>query len=130
MALRPGSRLLISSHFMPLPRSSMIRASSSGDHLDCFLAGDSDVCEGCRRLAAPDGPDLVKGGITMAAGPGIVIMGPRPSGGPIVLGGYPVFRPGAASSSSWGLSSSEISTLTGGNIGRFCNAIICADEHR
>lgn len=31
-----------------------------------------------------------------------------------------------ASSSSWGLSSSEISTLAGGKIGRFCNAIICA----
>jgi hypothetical protein len=42
MALRPGSCLLISSHFIPLPRSSMIFASSSGDHFDCFLAGDSD----------------------------------------------------------------------------------------
>lgn len=81
-------------------------------------------------MAAPDGPVLVKGGMAMAAGPGIVIMGPKPSGGPMGLGGYPVFRAGAVSSSSWGLSSSEISTLTGGNIGRFCNAIICADEHR
>lgn len=41
MALRPGSRLLISSHFMPLPLNSIIKASSSGDHFDCFLAGDS-----------------------------------------------------------------------------------------
>lgn len=29
----------------------MIRASSSGDHLDCFLAGDSAVWAGWRRLA-------------------------------------------------------------------------------
>ena len=124
MALRPGSRLLISSHFIPLPRSSMIKASSSGDHLDCFFAGDSAVCEGCKRLAAPVGPVLDKGGMAvievMAAGPGIMPIEPR--GGPIVLGGYPEL---GASSSSWGLSSSEISTLAGGNIGR--NAIICAD---
>ena len=34
---------------------------------------------------------------------------------------------GAASSSSWGFNSSEISTLAGGGrIGWFCNAIICA----
>ncbi len=38
MALRPGSSLLQSSHFMPLPRSRMILASSVGLHLDCFLA--------------------------------------------------------------------------------------------
>lgn len=43
MALRPGRCLLISSHFMPSPRSWMIFASSSTDHLDCFLAGDSDA---------------------------------------------------------------------------------------
>lgn len=42
MALRPGSCLLISSHFIPFPRSSMIFASSSDDHFDCFFAGDSD----------------------------------------------------------------------------------------
>lgn len=43
MALRPGRCLLISSHFMPSPRSWMIFASSSTDHLDCFFAGDSDA---------------------------------------------------------------------------------------
>lgn len=126
MALRPGSRLLISSHFIPLPRSSMIRESSSGDHLDCFLAGDSEVCDGWRRLGAPVEPALDSGGMVMAAmaaGPGI-IMPMEPRGGPTDLGGYPEL---GASSSSWGLSSSEISTLAGGNIGRFCNAIICAD---
>lgn len=42
MALRPGRRLLMSSHFMPEPRRSMIRASSSGVHLDCFFAGEAD----------------------------------------------------------------------------------------
>lgn len=42
MALRPGSSLEMSSHFIPLPRSSMMAASSCADHLDCFfLAGDS-----------------------------------------------------------------------------------------
>lgn len=53
MALRPGSCLLMSSHFMPLPRSSMILASSSGDHFDCFLAGDSEGWTGVfeRRFA-------------------------------------------------------------------------------
>jgi hypothetical protein len=56
MALRPGSLLLMSSHFMPRPRSSMISVSSSGDHLDCFLAGGSvpsDVDE-CRLVPARD----------------------------------------------------------------------------
>lgn len=84
MALRPGRRLLISSHFIPLPRSSMMRASSSGDHLDCFLAGDSAVWEGCRRLAAPDGPVLIKGadtgvgpviGVALGGGPGTDLEG-------------------------------------------------------
>jgi hypothetical protein len=31
----------------------MIRASSSGDHLLCFLAGDSDVCGGMLRFPPP-----------------------------------------------------------------------------
>lgn len=43
----------MSSHFMPLPRSSMMRASSSGDHLLCFFAGDSDVCDGMLRFPPP-----------------------------------------------------------------------------
>jgi hypothetical protein len=64
----------------------------------------------------------------IAAGPGMVMMGPmEPSGGPGILGGNPVLMPGAASSSSWGLSRSEISTLAGCEIGWCCNAIICAD---
>ena len=53
MELRPGRRLEMSSHFMPLPRSSMIRASSSGDHLLCFFAGDSAVCGGMLRFPPP-----------------------------------------------------------------------------
>ena len=85
MALRPGRRLLMSSHFIPLPRSSMMRASSSGDHLDCFLAGDSAVCADCRRLAAPDGPVLLNGGTT---GAGPVTRGAETWGVPgTVLGG-------------------------------------------
>lgn len=77
MALRPGSRLLMSSHFMPLPRSSMIRASSSGDHLDCFLAGDSAVWAGCRRFA---GTETGGGAGGMVAGVGSGMAGGR--GGP------------------------------------------------
>ena len=53
MELRPGRRLEMSSHFMPLPRSSMISASSSGDHLLCFFAGESDVCDGMLRFPPP-----------------------------------------------------------------------------
>ena len=52
MALRPGSLLEISSHFIPLPRSSIISASSSGDHLLCFFAGDSAECGPMLRFAA------------------------------------------------------------------------------
>jgi len=65
MALLPGRRLEISSHFMPLPRSSMISASSSGDHLLCFLAGDSATCGPMVRLlatAAAGGPGTTGGG--------------------------------------------------------------------
>jgi hypothetical protein len=40
----------MSSHFMPLPRSSMMRASSSGDHLLCFLAGLSAEWGGMLRF--------------------------------------------------------------------------------
>ena len=50
MELLPGRRFEISSHFMPSPRSSMMRASSSGDHLLCFFAGGSDVCGGMLRF--------------------------------------------------------------------------------
>lgn len=50
MALRPGRRLEMSSHFIPLPRSSMISASSSGDHLLCFLTGCSELWVGMLRL--------------------------------------------------------------------------------
>lgn len=37
----------------------MIRASSSGDHLDCFLAGDSAVCAGCNRLVGIEAGTLL-----------------------------------------------------------------------
>lgn len=53
MALRPGKCFEMSSHFIPLPRSSMMAASSSGLHFDCFfLAGDSAGWgpEGANRL--------------------------------------------------------------------------------
>lgn len=35
----------MSSHFMPLPRSMVIRASSSADHFDCFLMRSFPVGE-------------------------------------------------------------------------------------
>ncbi len=48
----------MSSHFMPPPLKSMIRASSSGDHLLCFLAGDSAGWGGMLRL--PPAPVLAR----------------------------------------------------------------------
>jgi len=68
MALRPGSRLLISSHFMPLPRRSMIKASSSADHFDCFFAGDSEVWAGNGRFV---GTEFVELEVVEAAVPGV-----------------------------------------------------------
>ena len=74
MGLRPGRRLEISSHFIPLPRSSMIRASSSGDHLLCFLAGESELCGGMVRLAPGADPTATVGAPSRAVcgsgGPG------------------------------------------------------------
>lgn len=59
----------------------MIKASSSGDHLDCFLAGDSAVCAGCNRFAEPDGPVLINGGgMALVVGP--AKMEPVPRDGP------------------------------------------------
>jgi hypothetical protein len=58
---------------MPLPRSSIISASSSADHLLCFLAGDSDACGGMLRLPVMDrlvlglGPS--RGGAVYKGGP-------------------------------------------------------------
>lgn len=57
MALRPGSRLEMSSHFILLPRSSIMSASSSGDHLLCFLAGLSAVGGMLLLLFPGPGPD-------------------------------------------------------------------------
>ena len=79
MELRPGRRLDMSSHFIPLPRSSIIKASSSGDHLLCFLAGDSDVCGGMLRF-----PPLPLPG--RDADPAPPACAPRvPTGGPVKL---------------------------------------------
>lgn len=52
----------MSSHFIPLPRSSMISASSSGDHLLCFFAGDSATCGGMARLPLAAKPGATGGG--------------------------------------------------------------------
>lgn len=71
MALRPGRRLEMSSHFIPLPRSSMMSASSSGDHLLCFLTGCWSVaCAGMLRLPAGICVGATGGGATGAAGRG------------------------------------------------------------
>jgi hypothetical protein len=93
----------------------MMSASSSGDHFDCFLAGDSAVWAGCRRLAGTDAGALaVRGGADgkgVEAATGIV---PTEAGGRILEGKADVVVTEAASSSSWGFKSSEISTLAGG----------------
>lgn len=68
MALRPGKRFDMSSHFIPLPLKSMIKASSSGDHLLCFLAGVSDGCGGMLRFPpVPPGCAVANGGTLEAA---------------------------------------------------------------
>ena len=76
MALRPGNRREMSSHFMPPPRSSTFSASSSGLHLDSFLAGDSPGKE------AVDGAGLLLGMVRDGAdnlpgpGPGAYVVRP------------------------------------------------------
>lgn len=73
MADRPGRCLEMSSHFIPSPRSWIIFASSSGDHLDCFLAGEAvgssavdaarfNEC-GCGRRLDGDGLALEGGAV-------------------------------------------------------------------
>lgn len=128
MALRPGSRLLISSHFIPLPRNSIINASSSGDHFDCFLAGDSEMGAGRRRLAGTDGRTLAVAGGNGATVVGVAWAVIGAVTGKSGLGGKAddVVTGVASSSSFCGFSSSEISTLAGGSTGWFCTAIICA----
>lgn len=87
MALRPGNFLLISSHFIPLPRNSIISASSSDDHFDCFFAGGSFTSEDdeCRFVPAGVDPSIAVGfadvaGVIADAGPG------PPGGGPLGVG--------------------------------------------
>ena len=135
MALRPGSRLLMSSHFIPPPRSSIIKASSSEDHFDCFLAGDSAGCAGWRRFAGTEGETLAERGGNEAK----VAAGAAGGGGPVadavIVAGGPktdlggrlaAVDTGAVSSSSSGFKSNEISTLAEGNIVWFSATIICA----
>lgn len=119
MALRPGSRLLISSHFIPPPRSSIIKASSSGDHFDCFLAGGSATWGGRSRLPVTGAGGLVVGRTDApGAGAAIVVTG-ADTGGSGLGGRVDDVVAGGASSSSSGFSSSEISTLAGDNTGWF-----------
>lgn len=96
----------MSSHFIPLPRSSMILASSSGDHFDCFLAGDSEGWAWLpeRRFA---GMEEVGGGCGVRPGVDTTLRGTeaeRDDGGA-------EGRVAWWSSSSLGLSSNEISTV-------------------
>ena len=114
MALLPGNLLLISSHFIPLPRRSMIRASSSADHLDCFLAGDSSEWDGCGRLV---GTEVVVTEVVVTAVA-------------VVLGAVTEDADldeacGDGASSSFGLRRSEISTLPAGYLGM---QSICATQ--
>ncbi len=73
MGLRPGSRFETSSHFMPLPRSSIIIASSSGDHLVCFLTGWSwpwvDMPLLCVELTRDSGRAAVGNDWACSSGP-------------------------------------------------------------
>src|SRR5947207_3390928 len=102
MALRPGSLLLISSHFIPLPRSSIIKASSSADHFDCFFAGNSIGRADCKRFVGID--DLAAGADVV----GIVVVGDTPVE-VVVLGAVRLVL--FSSSSSREPRSSDISTL-------------------
>lgn len=69
MALRPSTYFETSSHFMPLPLSSMIRASSSDDHLLCFLAG---VSRGWAAMLRFPPVPLGCGGVVRGGGGGAV----------------------------------------------------------
>ena len=98
MGLLPGSFLDMSSHFIPLPRSSMIKASSSGDHLLCFFAGDSAACGGIVRfpvidVVVTDAEGGAWRGATLAVmapgGPSPGTPGPYPEGSPDSGGGGP-----------------------------------------
>ena len=94
----------MSSHFIPSPRSWMILESSSGDHLDCFLAGDSAGCvPDCRFVG------MVPAG---ANGGGSAVAGEMVVGGTDAerVDGGPTGRVGDVSS-SLGLRRREISTL-------------------
>ena len=94
----------MSSHFIPSPRSWMILVSSSGDHLDCFLAGDSAGCvPDCRFVGTV--PAGANGGGSAVAG-AVVVGG---TDAERVVGG-PTGRAGDVSS-SLGLRRREISTL-------------------
>ena len=55
MGERPGKAFEMSSHFFPIPRSWIIKASSSGVHLDCLLAGDVGACKYARFFDELDG---------------------------------------------------------------------------
>ena len=48
----------MSSHFFPMPRSWIIKASSCGVHFDCFFAGDAGAFTSARFI---DGLDDVGG---------------------------------------------------------------------
>lgn len=97
----------------------MIFSSSSGDHLDCFLAGDSDGCTPwCLFAGTLPAADR---GVDSAVVDAATVVGTdaeRDEAGAEVVD--------RASSSSFGLRSSEISTLSGcerkqsGAIGGLC----------
>lgn len=77
----------MSSHFILLPRSSMMRASSSGDHLLCFFAGLSAVGGMLRLLLPGPGPGPSDPGPLGSAGRGTEMPPPPPTKAP--AGAYP-----------------------------------------
>ena len=113
MALRPGRCLLMSSHFIPSPRSWMILASSSTDHFDCFFAGDSAAKPAVRSAGRLAGMtlevDVVVGVLDVLDCAATLVDAVSERASERLRGGEGLSL--VATSSSLGLSSREISTL-------------------
>ena len=121
----------MSSHFMPSPRSPMILVSSSCDHLDCFLAGDSAGCvtlADCRFVGTVP-VELVSVGSATAFDATVTGTDAERAAG-CAMGSE------GDTSSSFGSTRREISTLpdcarlyTGSGWGCCCMQIMCALEN-
>lgn len=117
MALRPGSCLLMSSHFMPSPLKWMILASSSPDHFDCFLAGDSADKVDVRSIARLAGItlefDVVVCDFEDNDGAAMLDLAESERGGDLCRGSEPLSASRGDTSSSLDFRRNEISTVDG-----------------